>query len=197
MKISAQQVKELRDRTGIGMMDCKKALVETDGNVENAIDLLRKKGMAKAAKKASRTANEGAVISYIHPGNKIGVLCEVNCETDFVAKNEDFINFIKDVCMHIAAANPIAVDRDGIDPKTIEREKEIYREQGKTEGKPENIVEKIMIGRVEKYYAENCLLEQNFVKDTTKTIKELLTETIATMGENISIAKFTRYQIGK
>ncbi len=197
MKISAQQVKELRDRTGIGMMDCKKALVETDGNVENAIDLLRKKGMAKAAKKASRAANEGAIISYIHPGNKIGVLCEVNCETDFVAKNEDFINFIKDVCMHIAAANPIAVDRDGIDPKTIEREKEIYREQGKTEGKPENIVEKIMIGRVEKYYAENCLLEQNFVKDTTKTIKELLTETIATMGENISIAKFTRYQIGK
>ncbi len=197
MKISAQQVKELRDRTGAGMMDCKKALTETDGNVENAIDLLRKTGMAKAAKKASRTANEGAVISYIHPGNKIGVLCEVNCETDFVAKNEDFINFIKDVCMHIAAANPIAVDRDGIDPKTIEREKEIYREQGKTEGKPENIVEKIMIGRVEKYYAENCLLEQNFVKDTTKTIKELLTETIATMGENISIAKFTRYQIGK
>ncbi len=197
MKISAQQVKELRDRTGIGMMDCKKALVETDGNVENAIDLLRKKGMAKAAKKASRAANEGAIISYIHPGNKIGVLCEVNCETDFVAKNEDFINFIKDVCMHIAAANPMAVDRDGIDPKTVEREKDIYREQGKTEGKPENIVEKIMIGRVEKYFAENCLLEQNFVKDTTKTIKELLTETIATMGENISIAQFTRYQIGK
>lgn len=197
MSISAKQVKELRDRTGIGMMECKKALSETEGDIEKAIELLRKRGMAKAEKKSSRDVNEGVVQAYIHPGSKIGVLIEVNCETDFVSKNEDFKNFVNDICMHIAATNPMAVDRDGIPEEVVEKEKEIFREQGKNEGKPENIVEKIMVGRIEKFYAQNCLLEQDFVKDSQKTVKDYLNETIMKIGENINIQRFTRYELGE
>jgi elongation factor Ts len=197
MSISAKQVKELRDRTGIGMMECKKALTETDGDIDKAIELLRKRGMAKAEKKSGREANEGVIQSYIHPGSKIGVLIEVNCETDFVSKNEDFQNFVNDICMHIAATSPMAVDRDGVPAEIIEKEKDIFREQGKNEGKPENIVEKIMVGRIEKFYAQNCLLEQDFVKDPQKTVKDYLNETIMKIGENINVKRFVRFELGE
>ncbi|MBN2279380.1 MAG: translation elongation factor Ts [Candidatus Marinimicrobia bacterium] len=197
MEISAKQVKELRDRTGIGMMECKKALSESDGDIEKAIELLRKKGMAKAAKKSGRDVNEGVIQAYIHQGNKIGVLIEVNCETDFVSNNSDFKNFVNDVCMQIAASNPMAIDRDGIPEEVLEKEKEIFRAQGANEGKPAEIVEKIMVGRIEKFYAQSCLLEQEFVKETSKTIKEYLNETIMKIGENISIKRFTRYELGE
>lgn len=197
MGISAQQVKELRDRTGIGMMECKKALVETEGNIDEAIDLLRKRGMAKAEKKSGRDVNEGVIHSYIHPGSKIGVLIEVNCETDFVSQNEDFQNFVGNICMHIAATNPLSLDRKDVAEDIVEKEKEIFREQGKNEGKPENIVEKIMVGRIEKFYAQNCLLEQGFVKDPQKTIKEYVNETILKIGENINIRRFARFELGE
>jgi len=197
MSISAKQVKELRDRTGIGMMECKKALTETEGDVDKAIELLRKRGMAKAAKKSGRDANEGVIQAYIHQGSKIGVLIEVNCETDFVSNNSDFKDFVADICMHIAAANPMALDREDIPTEMIEKEKEIFRAQGANEGKPEAIVEKIMVGRIEKFYAQNCLLEQGFVKDPSKTIKEYVNETILRIGENINIKRFTRYELGE
>lgn len=197
MEITATQVKELRDRTGIGMMDCKAALVEAEGNIDKAIEILRKKGKAKAEKKADRTAKEGVIWSYIHPGNKIGVMVEVNCETDFVAKNEDFQEFVKNIAMHIAATNPAAICREEIDPEIVRKEREIYLEQARGQNKPDNILERIVDGKLDKFYQENCLLEQAFVKDPQKTIKDYLTGTVARMGENINISRFVRYQLGE
>ncbi|MCK4716403.1 MAG: translation elongation factor Ts [Candidatus Marinimicrobia bacterium] len=197
MEITAAQVKALRDRTGIGMMDCKAALKEAQGDITKAVDVLRKKGIAKAEKKAVRAATDGVIWSYIHPGNKIGVLVEVNCETDFVAQNDDFINFVKDVAMHIAATSPAAIRREEIDSKIVEKEREIYKEQALSQNKPEKILERIVDGKMVKFYQENCLLEQAFVKDPQKTVKEYLTETIARIGENINISRFVRFQLGE
>jgi len=197
MNISASQVKVLRDRTGIGMMDCKSALVEAEGDIDLAIDILRKRGIAKAEKKLYRAADEGIIWSYIHPGNKLGVLVEVKCETDFVARNGDFTTFVKDIAMHIAATNPVAIKREEISEEILEKEKEIYREQAKGQNKPEKIIERIVKGKLEKFYQENCLLEQPFVKDPQITIKEYLTSTIAKIGENINISRFVRFQLGE
>jgi elongation factor Ts len=196
-EISAAAVKELRDKTGAGMMDCKNALVESNGDVEKASEILRKKGIASASKKASRAVNEGRIESYIHPGNKIGVLVEINCETDFVAKTDDFSTFSRDVAMQIAASSPLFVNRDDVDQETIDHEMDIYREQAKGQGKPENIIDKIATGKLDKYFSEICLLEQPFVKDPDKTIENLVTETIAKLGENISIRRFSRFKIGE
>jgi elongation factor Ts len=195
--ITAAQVSELRKVTGAGLMDCKKALAETGGDQEKAVDYLRTKGLAAASKKAGRAATEGTVGSYIHVGGKIGVLVEVNCETDFVAKNEAFQNFVKDVAMHIAAAAPQFVRREEVCAELLEREKEIYRAKAKETGKPDNIIEKIVEGQISKFYGEICLLEQTFVKDTDKTIQTYLNETIATIGENMSIRRFARYVLGE
>lgn len=196
MTIDASIVKDLRGRTGAGIMDCKEALLDSDGNVEKAVDFLRKKGITKAEKKAGREADQGVVLSYIHPGNRIGVLVEVNCETDFVAKTDGFQTFVKDVAMQIAATNPLSVTRDGIDSVVVDKEKEIFTEQAKLSGKPDNVLEKIIEGRIEKFYQENCLLEQSFIKDSDKSVKDILMETIATLGENISIARFSRFEVG-
>ncbi len=195
--ITAAVVKELREKTGAGMMDCKNALVEARGDMDKAGDLLRKKGIARASKKASRAVNEGRIEAYIHPGSKIGVLVEINCETDFVAKTDEFKTFSRNVAMQIAASSPLYVKRDGVDQETIDREMDIYREQSKSQGKPENIIEKIATGKLDKFYSEICLMEQPFVKDTDKTIENLLTETIAKLGENISINRFSRFKIGE
>lgn len=196
-QITAALVKELRERTGAGMMDCKKALTETEGDMDKAIDFLREKGLAAAAKKAGRVAAEGLVYSYIHGGGRIGVLVEVNCETDFVAKTENFQTLVKDIAMHIAAANPAYISREEVPASELEHEKEVLSEQARNEGKPEKIIEKMVAGRIEKYYKEVCLLDQVFVKDTDKTIAQLVTENIAKIGENISIRRFTRYQLGE
>ena len=195
--IAATTVKELRSRTGAGMMDCKNALVESSGDMEKAIDALRKAGIAKAQKKSGRSAEDGSIISYIHPGSKLGVLLEVNCETDFVAKTPAFQDFIKDVAMHIAATNPYVVKRDEHDSETIERERDIYTDQARQTGKPENIIGKIVDGKMEKFYADTTLLEQTFVKDPDKTIIDLLTDTIATLGENINVSRFVRFELGE
>lgn len=197
MGISAQEVKKLRDKTGAGMMDCKKALQESDGDLDKATDILRRQGIAKAEKKSGRTANEGQIASYIHPGGRIGVMLEINCETDFVAKTDDFQNLANDVAMQIAAMSPVAVDREDIDDALIEKERTIYHEQAKDEGKPEHIIEKIVDGRLEKYFAEVVLLEQPFVKDTDKTIGQLITDAVAKLGENISVNRFVRYELGE
>ena len=197
MAITASQVKELRERTGAGMMDCKKALAATEGDMDKAIDFLREKGLAAAAKKAGRIAAEGLVESYIHGGGRIGVLVEVNCETDFVAKTDDFKNLVRDIAMHIAAANPSYLRREEVPTAELEHEKMVLSEQARNEGKPEKIIEKMVSGRIEKYYKEVCLLEQPFVKDPDKTINDLITESIAKIGENISIRRFTRYQLGE
>lgn len=197
MSITATQVNELRKATGAGLMDCKKALTETGGDHEKAVDYLRKKGLAAASKKAGRAATEGLVGSYIHAGGKIGVLVEVNCETDFVAKNEGFQTFVKDIAMHIAAASPMYVRREEVDSAVLEREKEIYRAKAKESGKPDNIVEKIIEGQVNKFYGDICLLEQAFVKDPDKTVQTYLNETIATIGENISIRRFAKFNLGE
>jgi elongation factor Ts len=194
--ITAAAVKELREKTGAGMMDCKNALVEAKGDMEKAGDLLRKKGIARASKKASRAVNEGRIEAYIHPGSKLGVLLELNCETDFVAKTDDFTSFARDVAMQIAASAPAFAKREDVDQQTIDNEMEIYREQAKSQGKPESIIDKIASGKLDKFYSEICLLEQPFVKDPDKTIQELLTETIAKLGENISIRRFSRFKIG-
>ena len=196
MPIDARIVKDLRSRTGAGIMDCKEALLDSDGNVEKAVDFLRKKGIAKAEKKVGREADQGAVLSYIHPGNRIGVLVEVKCETDFVAKTDGFQTFVKDVAMQIAATNPLSVTRDGIDSVVVDKEKEIFTEQAKLSGKPDNVLEKIIEGRIEKFHQENCLLEQSFIKDSDKSVQDILMETIATLGENISIARFSRFEVG-
>ncbi|MDD4503543.1 MAG: translation elongation factor Ts [Clostridiaceae bacterium] len=195
--IGASAVKELRERTGSGMMDCKKALTESNGDMEKAIEILREKGLAAAAKKAGRIASEGIVDSYIHGGGRIGVLIEVNSETDFVAKNEEFRQFVKDMAMQVAASNPIYVKREEVDPQIIEKEREIYRAQALNEGKPEKIVEKMVEGRIEKYYKEICLLEQPFIKDTDKTVQDVLNGMIAKIGENLSIRRFVRFEKGE
>jgi len=196
-EITAKAVKELREKTGLGMMDCKKALKETDGDMEKAIDFLRKQGMAAVEKRAGRQASEGTIVSYIHPGSRLGVLLEVNCETDFVARTEDFQQFGKDIAMHIAASRPLAVDREGIPAETIEREQGIYLEQSKNEGKPEHIAEKIVLGRMEKYFQEFCLMEQAFVKNPDQTVQDLLTEITAKIGERISIRRFSCFRLGE
>lgn len=196
-EITAALVKELRERTGAGMMDCKKALAATEGDMDKAIDFLREKGLAAAAKKAGRIAAEGLVESYIHGGGRIGVLVEVNCETDFVAKTDAFKSLVKDIAMHIAAANPSYLRREEVPAAELEHEKMVLSEQARNEGKPEKIIEKMVTGRIEKYYKEVCLLEQPFVKDPDKTISDLITEYIAKIGENIAIRRFTRYQLGE
>ncbi len=197
MSISASQVKELRERTGAGMMDCKKALGETGGNLEKAVTYLREKGLAAAAKKAGRIAAEGLIESYIHGIGKIGVLVEVNCETDFVAKTDEFKVLARDIAMQIAAAKPEFVSKEEVPAEALEKEREILRAQALNEGKPEKIVDKMVAGRIEKYYKEVCLLEQPFIKDTNLTIQQLLTEKIAKIGENINVRRFTRYELGE
>jgi len=195
--VTAGMVKELREMTGAGMMDCKKALVETEGNIEKAVDLLREKGLSKAAKKAGRIAAEGSVVSYIHGGGRIGVLVEINSETDFVAKNEEFQAFAKDIAMQVAAAKPLYLTKEDVPQDEIEHEKKILREQALNEGKPEKIVDKMVEGRIKKYYKEVCLMEQAFIKDGDMTIQQLLTEKIAKLGENLKIRRFTRYEVGE
>jgi elongation factor Ts len=197
MEISAAMVKDLRDRTGAGMMDCKRALVDTQGDIEKAIEILRERGLAKAAKKAGRLASEGIVDAYIHGGGRIGVLVEVNIETDFAAKNEDFRAFVKDIAMQIAAMNPLYVRREDVPAEVIEREKEILKAQAINEGKPEHIAEKMVSGRIEKYYNDVCLMEQPFIKDGDKTVEEVLKEKIALIGENISVRRFARFEMGE
>ncbi|MZQ81558.1 translation elongation factor Ts [Paenibacillus sp. 5J-6] len=197
MAVTAAQVKELREKTGAGMLDCKKALEEANGDITKAGELLREKGLSAAANKAGRIATEGAVESYIHAGGKVGVLVEINCETDFVGKTEQFRTFCKDIAMHIAAANPTYVRREEVPTEALEKEKEILRNQALNEGKPEKIIDKMVEGRIGKYYEEFCLMEQQFVKDPDKTIDQLLNEKIAAIGENISIRRFVRFGLGE
>jgi elongation factor Ts len=196
MTISAKDVKTLRDRTGAGMMDCKKALQETNGDMEAAVDFLRAKGAAKAAKRSAKSANEGTIGSYLHFGGKIGVMVELNCETDFVAKTDDFIQLAKDLAMHVAAANPLSVSPDEIDSSVIERERAIFLEQIKEEGKPDHIAEKIVEGKLRKFFEENSLLKQPYVKDPQKSVEQLITEVSAKTGEKIEVARFARLQVG-
>ncbi len=197
MEVSASMVKDLREKTGAGMMDCKKALSETGGDFQKAVDYLRQKGLATAAKRAGRIASEGRIGSYIHAGGKIGVMVEVNCETDFVAKTDDFQVFSKDVAMHIAASNPSYVRREEVPPEVLEREKEIYRAQARDAKKPDKIIDKIVDGKLEKFYGEVCLLEQPFVKDPDITIQDLLNGFIGKVGEKVEIRRFTRFQVGE
>ena len=197
MSFTAQDVKTLRERTGCGMMDCKNALVETNGDMEKAIDFLREKGMAKAAKKAGRIAAEGIVDSYIHMGGKIGVLLELNCETDFVARGEQFKELSHDICLHIAAANPSYLTKEEVPAEVIEREKAVLKAQALEEGKPAQIVEKMVEGRIKSFYDDNCLLNQKFVKDPSKTIEQLVVEATATIGEKIAIRRFVRFEMGE
>ena len=197
MSFTAQDVAKLRQQTGVGMMECKKALTEANGDFEKAIVILRERGLKAVDKKQSRIASEGLVASYIHMGGKIGVLVEVNCETDFVAKSEDFQLLVKDIAMHIAAANPKYVSEAEVDPAELESEKEILRVQALNEGKPANIVEKMIEGRIKKFYEDVCLLNQPFVKDSSKTIKDILTEATLKIGEKISIRRFVRYELGE
>ncbi|MCL6638947.1 MAG: translation elongation factor Ts [Firmicutes bacterium] len=197
MSVPASLVKELRERTGAGMMDCKKALAETGGDLNKAVDYLREKGLAAAAKKAGRIAAEGLVESYIHGAGRIGVLVEVNCETDFVAKTDEFKSLVRDIAMQIAAAKPEFVRREDVPAEAIAKEKEILRAQALNEGKPEKIVERMVEGRIEKYFKEVCLLEQPFIKDPDLTVQQLLTEKIAKIGENISVRRFVRYELGE
>ena len=195
--VSASTVKELREVSGAGMMDCKKALEETNGDIKKAMEVLRKNGIAKAQKKVGRSAKDGLIIPYIHPGAKLGVLLEINCETDFVARTDAFQEFCKDVAMHIAAAAPMAVSKEDLSEDIINSEKNIFREQSKKSGKPDNIIEKMIDGRMNKFYQENILMEQSFVKNPDLSINDLMTETIAKLGENISISRFSRYQLGE
>jgi elongation factor Ts len=196
MAVTAEDVKKLRESTGAGIMDCKRALTETDGDIEKAIEYLRKKGIAKAEKKASRETKDGLIESYIHPGSKLGVLVEVNCETDFVAKTDDFKQFVRDVAMQVAASNPMVVKREELPPEIIEKEMNIYKNQAQEQKKPEHIAEKIAQGKMEKFYQEVCLMEQSFIKDPNITIENLLKELIGKIGENISIRRFARFQLG-
>jgi len=197
MEISIELVKDLRQRTGAGVIDCKTALRESKGDINAAIDYLRRKGLATAAKKAGRIATDGLISSYIHAGGKIGVLVEINCETDFVAKTEDFQTFVKNIAMHIAAANPQYIRREDIPAEVLEKEREIYRTQAMDLGKPERVVDKIVEGKMERYYSEVCLLEQTYIKDSDLTVKEILDSMIAKLGENISIRRFARFQLGE
>ena len=195
--IDGNLVKELRQRTGVGIMDCKNALEETEGNLDKAIEHLRKKGLATAAKKSGRITKEGLVGSYVHAGGKIGVLVELNCETDFVARTEEFRDLVKDMAMQIAAANPLYLDQDHVPGEVIEKEREILRTQAKDSGKPEKVIERIVEGRIDKFFSEVCLLSQPFIKDPDKTVRDLLNEAISRIGENISIRRFVRYQLGE
>lgn len=195
--ISAAMVKELRERTGVGMMDCKNALVEANGDMEKAIEILRTKGLAKAAKKAGRIASEGVIEAYIHFGGRIGVLVEVNCETDFVAKTDEFKALCRDIAMQIAAAKPEYVVREDVPPEVLEKEKQILRQQALNEGKPEKIVDKMVEGRVEKLFKEICLLEQPFIKDQEKAVRDVINEKIMKLGENITVRRFVRYEVGE
>lgn len=197
MDITAEQVKELREKTGVGIMDCKKALAECEGDLEKAVDHLRKKGIATAKKRGGRTVSEGQVASYIHAGGKIGVLVEINCETDFTGKSDDFSEFARNIAMHIAATNPIAVDRESVPEDVLARERDIYATQAKESGKPEKIIEKIVDGKMNKFYSEACLLEQPYVKNPDITIQDLLNEMIAKTGENIVMRRFARFQLGE
>jgi len=195
--ISATLVKQLREKTGAGMMDCKQALVECDADIDNAVDFLRKKGLATAQKRAGRVMTEGTVQSYIHMGGKLGVMVEVNCETDFVAKNEDFLSFAKNIAMHIAATNPLGIRAEDVSEEIVNREKEIYQAQALEMGKPENVVPKIVEGKMNKFFKDNCLLNQPYVRDPELTVQDLLNELIAKIGENISIRRFVRFQTGE
>ena len=197
MSIDAKLVKKLRDKTSAGMMDCKKALVESEGDFEKAVDYLRKSGIAKAEKKGIRETKDGLVHSYIHAGGRLGVLIEINCETDFVAKTEGFSDLAHNLSMQIAATNPLAIDREGVSESILKREKDIYIEQAKSSGKPDDIIEKMVNGRLNKFYQENCLMEQVFIKDSDKRVQDLVTESIATLGENISISRYIRFAIGE
>ena len=197
MSIDAKLVKKLRDKTSAGMMDCKKALVESEGDFEKAVDHLRKSGIAKAEKKGIRETKDGLVHSYIHAGGRLGVLLEINCETDFVAKTEGFSDLAHNLSMQIAARNPLAIDREYVSESILKREKDIYIEQAKSSGKPDDIIEKMVNGRLNKFYQENCLMEQVFIKDPDKRVQDLVTESIATLGENISISRYIRFAIGE
>jgi elongation factor Ts len=190
-------VKDLREKTGAGMMDCKKALAESGGNFEKAVDYLRQKGLATAARRAGRVTSEGQIGSYVHAGGKIGVMVEVNCETDFVAKTDDFQAFAKDIAMHIAASSPLYIQRENVPPEVLEREREIYRAQAREAGKPEKIMEKIVEGKLEKFYGEVCLLEQPFIKDPDRTVQDLLNGLIGKLGEKVEIRRFLRFQVGE
>ncbi len=196
MKITAKQVKELRDRTGAGMMDCKRALQETDGNAEAAIDLLRSKGEAKAAKRAERSVNEGTIASYVHHGGRIGVLVELNCETDFVANTDDFRTLARDVAMHVAASDPIAVETADVDSEVVDRERAVFAQQVERDGKPEHIRDRIVQGKLAKFYRERVLLEQAYIKDPDRSVGDLITEVSARTGEKIRVARFSRFQVG-
>jgi len=197
MSIDAKLVKKLRDKTSAGMMDCKKALVESEGDFEKAVDHLRKSGITKAEKKGMRETKDGLVHSYIHAGGQLGVLLEINCETDFVAKTEGFSDLAHNLSMQIAATNPLAIDREGVSESVLKREKDIYIEQAKSSGKPDDIIEKMVNGRLNKFYQENCLMEQVFIKDPDKRVQDLVTESIAMLGENISISRYIRFAIGE
>ena len=197
LTIDANTVKQLRDKTGAGMMDCKNALKESNGDLDGAIDYLRKSGAAKAEKKGSRETKEGLVYSYIHAGGRLGVMIEVNCETDFVAKTDGFVELCHNLAMQIAATNPISLDKNSVPDDLINKEKEIFTEQAKSSGKPDNIIEKMVEGRLSKFFQENCLMEQAYIKDSEKKVADLMTETIATLGENITISKYTRFAVGE
>ena len=197
MKINAKLVMELRQKTGAGMMDCKKALLESNGILENAIDHLRKTGITKAEKKGTRQTKEGLIYSYIHAGSRLGVLLEINCETDFVGKTDGFSELAHNIAMQIAATNPLSLNKESLDESIVNREKNIFKEQAETQGKPEKIIEKMVEGRMQKFFQESCLLEQTYIKDPDKKVKDLITESIATLGENISINRFIRFAIGE
>ncbi len=197
MDVTPQLVKELRGRTGAGMMNCKKALQETKGDMEKAIRFLREKGLSSAAKRAGKTAKEGCIFSYVHPGSQLGVLVEINCETDFVARTDEFIGLGKNLAMQVAAASPLVVRREDLDPDLVEREREIFRKQALSSGKPEKVVDKIVEGKLEKFYDETCLLEQPFVRSDKETVEELVKSAIAKLGENIVVRRFARFQLGE
>jgi elongation factor Ts len=197
MEITAAVVKELREKTGAGMMDCKKALGETGGDLDKAVDYLRQKGLAAAAKKADRAAADGSVAAYVHPGGKIGVLVEINCETDFVARTAEFQGLLKDIAMQVAAANPRYVRRDDVPSGELEREKSIYRQQAVETGKPANVVDKIVEGKMERFYSEICLMEQSFIKDPDKKVNDVMNDAVARLGENIRVRRFARYHLGE
>ena len=197
MEVSASAVKDLREKTGAGMINCKKALAETGGDVQKAIDYLRQKGLAAAAKKADRGAADGAVGAYVHPGGKIGVLVEINCETDFVARTAEFQSLLKDIAMQVAAANPRYLRREEVPAAELDKEKAIYRQQALETGKPEKVVDKIVEGKIERFYSEACLLEQAFIKDPDKKVTDILNESIGRLGENIQIRRFSRYHLGE
>jgi elongation factor Ts len=197
MAITAETVKELRDKTGAGMMDCKNALKEAQGDLEKAVEILRKKGLAALAKRAGKETSQGVIGSYIHPGERLGVLVEIDCETDFVARTSDFRGFVKEICMQVAAANPVVVHREELSQEDVEHEREIYRDQARSQGKPDKIIEKIIDGKMEKYYGEVCLLDQPYIKDSDKKISQLLEDIRMKVGENVQIKRFARFRVGE